>query len=140
MSRLSAPGVAQPAPVKSLTYRDGWYFSVGGEYAYSPAIMLRAGVAYETSPIKDSTRDILLPDSNRVFLNLGGTYKYSAKISLDIGYSHIFFDDAPFCIASAALNGGTTHCNASTPTAAVLLRGSSDSSADIVALGMKYKF
>ena len=126
--------------VLNLNYRDGWYFSVGGEYAYSPLLMLRAGVGYEISPIKDSTRDILLPDSNRVFLSVGATYKHSAQLSLDIGYSHLFLDDAPFCIANAALNGGTSHCTASTPAAALLLRGSADSSVDIVGLGLKYKF
>jgi long-chain fatty acid transport protein len=126
--------------VLNLNYRDGWYFSVGGEYAYSPLLMLRAGVGYEISPIKDSTRDILLPDNNRVFLSVGATYKHSAQLSLDIGYSHLFLDDAPFCIANAALNGGTTHCTAGTPAAAVLLRGSADNSVDIVGLGLKYKY
>jgi len=126
--------------VLNLNYRDGWYFSVGGEYAYSPLLMLRAGVGYEVSPIKDSTRDILLPDNNRVFLSVGATYKHSAQLSLDIGYSHLFLDDAPFCIANAALNGGTTHCTAGTPAAAVLLRGSADNSVDIVGLGLKYKY
>jgi long-chain fatty acid transport protein len=107
---------------------------------YSPLLMLRAGVGYEISPIKDSTRDILLPDNNRVFLSVGATYKHSAQLSLDIGYSHLFLDDAPFCIANAALNGGTTHCTAGTPAAGVLLRGSADNSVDIVGLGLKYKY
>ena len=88
--------------------------------------MLRAGVAYEISPIKDSTRDILLPDCNRVFLGLGASYKYSEKIVVDFAYAHIFFEDTPFCIASAAANGGSTHCNPATPPPAILLRGNSD--------------
>jgi len=133
-------GATGNCEVLNLNYRDGWYFSVGGEYAHSPLLTLRAGVGYEISPIKDSTRDILLPDSNRVFLSVGATYKYSAQISLDIGYSHLFLDDASFCVANASLNGGTSHCSASTPAAAVLLRGSVDSSVDIVGLGLKYKF
>jgi long-chain fatty acid transport protein len=133
-------GATGTCEVLNLNYRDGWYFSVGGEYAHSPLLTLRAGVGYEVSPIKDSTRDILLPDSNRVFLSIGATYKYSAQISLDIGYSHLFLDDASFCIANASLNGGTSHCRASTPAAAVLLRGNVDSSVDIVGLGLKYKF
>jgi long-chain fatty acid transport protein len=126
--------------VLNLNYRDGWYFAVGGEYAYSSMVTLRAGVGYEISPIKDSTRDILLPDNNRVFLSVGATYKHSEQLSLDIGYSHLFLDDSPFCVANASLNGGTTHCNAGTPTAAVLLRGSTDSSVDIVGLGLRYKY
>lgn len=45
----------------NLNYHDGWFFSVGAEYAYTPRLMLRAGLGYEQSPIQDSTRDILLP-------------------------------------------------------------------------------
>jgi len=121
--------------VLNLNFRDGWLFSVGAEYAYSPTLVLRGGVAYEISPIEDRTRDILLPDSNRVFLSAGASYKYSENIILDLGYSHIFFEDADFCIGSG---GGSTHCNPGTTT--VLLQGSSDTSVDIVALGLRYKF
>jgi len=126
--------------VLNLNYRDGWFFALGAEYAWSPLLLLRGGVAYETSPIQDSTRDILVPDSNRVFVGVGASYKYSEKIIIDFAYSHIFFDDAPFCIASAAANGGSTHCNAATPAAAILLRGDADSSVDIVSVGLRYRF
>jgi long-chain fatty acid transport protein len=121
--------------VLNLNYRDGWLFSVGAEYAYSPTLLLRGGVAYEISPIDDRTRDILLPDSNRVFLSAGASYKYSEQIIVDLGYSHIFFEDADFCIGSG---GGSTHCGSGTTT--VLLTGSADVSADIVSLGLRYRF
>ncbi len=113
----------------------------GAEYAYSPAITLRAGLAYETSPEQDQTRDILLPDSNRWHLSFGGTYKYSEKVSVNLAYTHIFFDDAPFCMASPLLNpGGSTHCNSlSAAYGAVLLKGSANDSVDIVSLGLNYK-
>jgi long-chain fatty acid transport protein len=121
--------------VLNLNYRDGWFFSLGAEYAYSPTLLLRTGVAYEVSPIEDRTRDILVPDSNRVFLSAGASYKYSEQIIVDLAYTHIFFDDADFCIGSG---GGSTHCNSGTTT--VLLQGSSDSSVDVVALGLRYRF
>jgi long-chain fatty acid transport protein len=117
-----------------LNYDDGWFFSVGAEYAYSPSLTLRTGVGYEISPIKDSVRDILLPDSNRVHLNFGASYKWSDKITINAAYSHIFFDDAPFCIAQG---GGTSHCTGSNQ---VLLQGAADVSADIVSVGVNYKF
>jgi len=113
-------------------------FSGGLEYAYSPSLTLRTGLGYETSPIQDSVRDILLPDANRIHLSFGATYRYSEKITVNLGYSHLFIEDAPFCIANAAANGGTSHCNASTNPAAILLKGSSDNSIDIVSLGINY--
>jgi long-chain fatty acid transport protein len=127
--------------VLNLSYRDGWFYAIGAEYAYSPWLTLRTGIAYEQSPIVDSTRDIIVPDSNRVELSVGATYKYSEKISFDIGYSHLFFEDGTFCIANPASNpGGTSHCTNATPAAAVLLTGKTDVSADLLAVGLKYKF
>jgi long-chain fatty acid transport protein len=117
-----------------LNYDDGWFFSAGAEYAYSPWLTLRTGVGYEISPIKNSTRDILLPDSNRVHLNVGASYKWSDKITINAAYSHLFFDDAPFCIAQG---GGTSHCTGSNQ---VLLSGAADVSVDIVSVGVNYKF
>ncbi len=124
--------------VLNLNFRDGWFFSLGAEYAWSPTLLLRGGVAYEISPIQDSTRNILLPDSNRVWLSFGASYKYSEHIIIDFAYSHIFFESAPYCIA--APDTGSTHCNAGTPPDAVLLRGDSDSSVDLVTVGLRYRF
>jgi long-chain fatty acid transport protein len=136
----TSPGCGGVCEVLNLTYRDGWFYAIGAEYAYSPWLTLRAGIAYEQSPIVDSTRDIIVPDSNRVQLSTGATYKYSEKISFDIGYSHLFFEDGTFCIANPGSPGGTTHCNNATPAAAVLLTGKTDVSADLFAVGLKYKF
>ena len=126
--------------VLNLNYRDGWLFALGAEYAYSPLLTLRGGVGYEISRIEDSTRDILVPDSNRVLVSLGASYKYSESITVDLASAHIFFDDAPFCIASQAGNGGSSHCNGGTSPAAILLRGDTDTAVDILSVGSRYKF
>jgi long-chain fatty acid transport protein len=137
LGNVSATGAACPAgtcETLHLNYQDGWFFSVGAEYAYSPSLTLRTGVGYEMSPVKDGVRDILLPDSNRVHLNFGASYKWSDKITINAAYSHLFFDDAPFCIANG---GGTSHCTGSNQ---VLLSGSADVAVDIVSVGVNYKF
>jgi long-chain fatty acid transport protein len=136
-------GCAPPAGVcetLNLNYRDGWFYSFGAEYASSPWLTLRAGLGYELSPIQDSTRDILLPDSNRIHLNFGASYKHSDQLTFDFGYAHVFFENGPFCIANAALNAGTSHCHSATAPTAVLLSGRSEVSVDVLSLGMKYKF
>jgi long-chain fatty acid transport protein len=122
----------------NLNYRDGWFYSLGAEYAFNPALTFRTGVGYEVSPIKDSTRDILLPDSNRVHLNFGASYKWSDKITINAGYSHLFFDDASFCMAQPTGAAPTTHCvsGANVP----LLAGGAEASVDIVSIGINYKF
>jgi long-chain fatty acid transport protein len=118
----------------NLNYRDGWYFAVGAEYAYSPSLMLRTGVNYEISPIDNSNRNILIPDSNRIGVSVGGSYRYSERVTVDLAYTHLFFENAPWCVAAG---GGTTHC-VSSVTQRVLLAGTADDSADIFSLGLKY--
>jgi long-chain fatty acid transport protein len=124
----------------NLNYRDGWLYAVGLEYAFNPLLLLRTGIAYETSPIEDSVRDILLPDSNRVQLSLGASYKITDQLTADLGYAHLFFENGTFCIANPTANGGSSHCSATTAPAAVLLSGKADVSADLLAFGLKYKF
>ena len=119
----------------NFNYRDQWLFALGGEYAYSPSLTLRTGVSYEISPVQDNTRDILIPDSNRIGVSVGGTYRYSDRLKFDLAYQHLFFEDnAPFCMASPAVTG-TTHCV--TP-AYTLLSGTADVAVDLVSVGAKY--
>jgi long-chain fatty acid transport protein len=121
----------------NLNYRDGWYFALGAEYQYSPSLKLRTGVSYEISPVTAGTRDTLVPDSDRIGLSLGGSYKWSDHLSIDLAYTHLFFDNAPFCVASNA-GTGTTHCVPQSEL--VLLEGSADTSVDILSAGLTYKF
>ncbi|MGO9459746.1 MAG: OmpP1/FadL family transporter [Rhodomicrobium sp.] len=121
----------------NLNYRDGWFYSLGAEYAYSPALTLRTGIGYEVSPITDATRDILLPDADRIHLGFGASYKWSDKLTLIASYSHIFFANESFCMAEPTASLPTTHCVSGST---VLLMGNADTSADIVSLGANYKF
>jgi long-chain fatty acid transport protein len=121
----------------NLNYRDSWFYSLGAEYAYNPWLTLRTGVGYEISPITDATREIQLPDSNRIHVNFGASYKWSDSLTLNASYSHIFFDDAPFCMALGTAVTPATHCISGSQ---VLLAGSSSDSADVVSIGWNYKF
>jgi long-chain fatty acid transport protein len=101
--------IAIPTPLGTLAeqanWNDGWLFSVGGEYDYSPLLTLRSGVAYEISPIDDPTKRLLqIPDNNRVWLSVGASYKcsfcesllHTSETTLDIGYAHAFVQDGSF--------------------------------------------
>jgi long-chain fatty acid transport protein len=109
-------------------WSDGWIFSVGGEYDYSDKLTLRTGVAYEISPIDDPTKRLAqTPDSDRIWVSVGATYKYSDAMSFDVGYSHVFFDDTTMNRQPA--NG-----------APLPLIAQVDSSADIVSVSLKTKW
>lgn len=79
-----------------LDWHDGWFYSLGLEHEYSSVLILRAGGAWEKSPIQNpSERTLRVPDADRVWASLGATYKFDNAISADLAYSHIWVDDAP---------------------------------------------
>jgi long-chain fatty acid transport protein len=109
-------------------WRDGWLFSLGAEYDWSQHLTLRTGVAYEISPVDGATTRLVQdPDSDRVWLSLGASYKMSATTRLDFSYSHVFFEnDAPF----NRVTGSTLF---TTPP----LLGTADLSMDVISVGFK---
>ena len=64
----------------------------GTGYKYNDRLKLRAGLAYDESPIPDEFRTSRIPDSDRIWLSLGGGYKLSPTSAVDVAYTHIFFE------------------------------------------------
>jgi long-chain fatty acid transport protein len=87
--------LGRPVSVLPFDYKDGFYYSIGGEYDWSERLTLRAGFAYEDSPIDVSNRSVRLPDADRYWLSVGGTYRWSEKLAFNLAYSHLFIDKAP---------------------------------------------
>ncbi|RSK45697.1 hypothetical protein EI293_00560 [Hymenobacter perfusus] len=67
-------------------YEDAMAFRVGGEYEVSKDLLLRAGVSYDESPVRDEYISPELPDGNRLGGALGVSLRLS-KVMLDLGYS-----------------------------------------------------
>jgi long-chain fatty acid transport protein len=110
-----------PAP-----WSDGWFFSGGLEYDVSKALTVRAGGAYEISPIKNaSDRLTAIPDADRIWASVGFTYNVSNSTSLDFGYSHLFVDSSQMDRTSVA--------------GAPRIVANVDASIDIVSVGVRMK-
>ena len=116
-----------------LNYQDGWFFSAGAEYQWSPQITLRGGVAYEISPVTDQVRGPAIPDNDRTWLSIGGTYKYSAKTTFDLAYSHVFVKSAPINIVDATNP-------AFIPGVTGTYTGTVDSHVDIISVALRYRW
>ena len=87
---------------------------------------LRAGAAYEKSPIQSAEgRTLRLPDSDRVWASIGASYKYSEWTTLDVAYSHLFVEDARTVQDLGPATG--------------VYRGEVESSADIISVGVRSK-
>ncbi len=114
-------------------YTDAWFFSVGGEYAYSPELTLRSGVAYELSPINDKNRSNRLPDDDRWWLSAGASYKYSDRFTFDLGYSYIFVPNK----SKIEINPGDADAF---PGQAFTYRAQAKTDIHIVSAAVRYKF
>jgi long-chain fatty acid transport protein len=118
-----------PVAVFPLNWHDGWFFSGGAEFEISERSTIRAGAAYEESPIQKATeRTARDPDSNRVWLSLGGTFSWSARTTLNLAYSHVFFEDGSIDRTSQIPGLGQ-----------VRLLGEAEGDVDIVALSVRIK-
>ncbi|MEI2383825.1 outer membrane protein transport protein [Breoghania sp. JC706] len=131
-SRLKEPAVVLDNGVQLRTlpfnYDDSWFFALGGEYDWNQDLTLRAGVAYEMSPIDEDIRSLRLPDSDRVWLSAGLSYKPMENLSLDLGYTYIFSAD------DVRVNIGPSHQD----YAGLTYTGDVDSSVNIVSAAVRY--
>lgn len=71
-------------------WQDTWLFSVGADYRINDAFTIRGGLAYETSPIDDqSTRMAVIPDTDRVWFSLGGSWHATQDLQFDVGATYL---------------------------------------------------
>jgi long-chain fatty acid transport protein len=126
----TSPVNGSPVPTQvAFEYDDGWFFALGAEYRWNPALVLRAGLAYEISPVTDSVRTPLVPDNDRIWLSAGFSYNITQQLKLDFGYSHIFVKDAPVNIVPGHPAFGL-----------VPYSGTVESHVDIVTVGLTYSW
>lgn len=101
-SRVGTSAIVGPvgAPVAALplNYKDGYFYSLGLEYAATDRLTLRAGVAYEDSPIDTRVRSTRLPDNDRYWASVGASYQWNEKLAFDVAYTYIWAKDTPIRI------------------------------------------
>lgn len=109
---------------EELKWRDTWRVAFGGTYAYTDALSLKFGLAWDQTPVRDTTRLPRVPDEDRVWVSFGVQWRPDASSAVDVGYAHLFVKDAKVNNSgSSALLKGT-------------LVGEYDNSVDI--LGVQY--
>jgi len=135
-SAVTLSGAAVTFPFE---YKDGYFYSLGGEYALNPAWTLRAGIAYEKSPLTDTVRTTRIPDNDRMWYSVGASYKPASikGLTLDLGYSFIDVKSATVCMGPAAAGGCPSNPWSS---ATIAYNGSVKSYINIVSVAMRYQF
>jgi long-chain fatty acid transport protein len=119
-------------------FDDAWRYSIGANYKWSDTWTLKAGLAYDETPVKGAnSRTVRLPDNDRTWISLGGQLKIGQSGRLDLGYAHLFIKDAPIDFTKGQLNPGTTTVN---PVTTTTVTGSYEGSVDIFSLQYTHSF
>ena len=109
-------------------FRDTWRVGLGATYKANDQWLLRAGTAYDQTPVRDAQITPRLPDQSRYWLSIGAQYKLSKAMVFDVGYAHLFAKDRSI----NQNNGNTTLYGA--------IIGTYQVSVDILGAQLTYKF
>lgn len=125
--------IVRPSPQTPLVTPENWddnyRYSVGANYRYNEMLTYRAGVAYDETPVSDVYRTARIPDESRTWLALGVRYQLSPKSVIDVGYAHLFVDDAYIAKTEPVQGVGN-----------VTLTGTYDASVDILSAQLTHNF
>ncbi len=116
---------AQPASTEVFDWKNSHFVSVGGDYKLTDALTLRAGIGVDSTPTYQLTRDPRVPDATRRWLSLGIGYKPVENFVINVGYAHLFVNDA--------------HIHSESPTNDVIT-GYYTNSANLLAASATYRF
>jgi long-chain fatty acid transport protein len=105
-----------------------WRASLGASWQMNPQWKFRGGVAWDQSPVPDSTRTPRLPDQDRKWIAIGTQWQPTETLAIDFGYAHLFVKDA-------ALNQSEGN-----PQLSALLLGDQSSKINIASLQATYRF
>jgi len=113
----TGPAAGFPVSSDALNFKNSWRAGIGGEYQLNHLWLLRAGTAYDRSPVQDEFRTPRLPDDDRTWLAAGARLQATERWSFDFGYAYLWVKSAPSMLAPAGpVPGaliGTYHSNTS---------------------------
>ena len=108
-------------------WHDSWRFSAGGEYALNEKWTLRCGFTFDERTVTvHADKKTMMPDSNRIWVCCGFSYKWNDHFTVDFGYNHIFFEPSP--IEQTDTISGKS------------IKGKFTGYTNLVSLGLKYEY
>ncbi|TLM73931.1 OmpP1/FadL family transporter [Microbulbifer harenosus] len=107
-----------PLHIKEENFKSGWRYSLGLEYYPCEEVTWRVGYAYDEGAARDGInqdavaetasyglgggaglpvtwRTLSIPDADRQWVTIGGTYKWNNQLSIDAGLAYLWGDDEP---------------------------------------------
>ncbi|OEZ97566.1 OmpP1/FadL family transporter [Duganella sp. HH101] len=133
---IQFPGTSEGAEVIRQQWKNTVRVSLGGNYAYNENLTLRAGVAYDQSPVQNAElTHPALPDSDRMQYSIGANWKLSPRSSIDLAYSFLDFKDANINYTNKC-NPLATTCTGNGETT----RGTYQTHLSLIGIAYNYKF
>ena len=80
--------------IKNEYWKDNYRFAIGTTYQATNKLVLRSGVAYDTSAVDEANRTQTIPETDRTWLSVGAGYAWSENLTLDAGFTYIFAKEA----------------------------------------------
>jgi len=126
-----------------LEFEDSWRAGLGVEHQLDASWLLRAGVAYDNTPVQDAFRTPRLPDEDRTWLALGFRYQPEPNAAwwIDVGYTHIWVEDAKSQLSDSFTTVVPVPGVGPRPvTFPVTLNGTYEADIDIVAAQISFRY
>ena len=108
-------------------------YSVGANYHYNDAVILRAGLAYDEEAISERFRTVRIPGNDRKWLALGAAWQATPSTKLDVGYAHLFVSDTK-------IDDNQTVPVPPSPVGRGRVKGEYDASVDILSMQVTHNF
>ena len=86
---------------EALNFKDVNMYSVGADWQACDKLILRAGFAYDTSPVQKQYRTVRLPIANRTIYAVGANYKLTDSTNVDVAYNYLHESNAHIDLADA---------------------------------------
>lgn len=100
-TRLTFENPAQPDQVTEQDWNNSWFATLGAVYRLDDRWTLRAGAAYDQTPIPERTRTPVIADQDSYWVGLGAGYSPLPNLTIDFAYGHIFTEEAGIDLAAS---------------------------------------
>ena len=86
-------------------WKDVWFYSIGASYKVNDQWKLKAGLAFDQTPVNIYTRTPRIPDTDRIWYSGGVEYKYDDNWTFNAGYTYIRAEKSTVDLKNDATRG-----------------------------------
>ena len=86
-------------------WENSFIVRAGCEYNINENFNLRGGLLYDKNPVKDEYVDPILPDNDRIGINIGLGYDFGNGLVVDLAYMYLLFPEREITNSVVGFNG-----------------------------------